>query len=142
MPLVHRFSYEISTVDPGKTGEIEHFMSLTHPGINKNWVRVAIKNGENCYVARLSNEIAGLGWVSMVTVGRLHSLYVKPQFRRIGIGEDILNATTFLAQIEGCLFGISEISRYNVSSSSNAPKAHMKLRGQVFQYFKKGLNGK
>ncbi len=39
LALAHRFSFEISTVDKENEGEIEQFMSLTHPGINKKWVR-------------------------------------------------------------------------------------------------------
>ena len=93
LALAPRFSFEISTIDKLNESEIEQFMSSTHPGIKKKWVRIALKNEERCYIVRLSNEIAGLGWVSLVNgIGRLHSLYVKPQYRRIGIGEDILNA--------------------------------------------------
>jgi ribosomal protein S18 acetylase RimI-like enzyme len=143
LALAHRFSYEISTVDRKNIDEMEHFMSSTHLGINKNWVKVALKNGENCYVARLSNEIAGVGWVSLVNgVGRLHSLYVKPQYRRIGIGEDILNARLLWLKSKGARSAFTEISRYNIPSSNNVLKAQMKLYGQVFQYFRKDLNKK
>ena len=143
LALAHRFSYEISTMDKGSEGEIEQFMVLTHPGINKKWVKIARKNGEKCYIVRLSNEIAGLGWVSLVNgVGRLHSLYVKPQYRRIGIGEDILNARLRWLKSNQALSTFTEISRYNIPSSNNVMKVQMKVSGQVFQYFKKDLNKK
>ncbi len=87
--------------------EIEQFMASTHPGINKKWVKVALKNGERCFIVRLSNEIAGLGWVSLVNgIGRLHSLYVKPQYRRIGIGEDIFNARLLWLKSKRARFSI------------------------------------
>src|SRR5208283_3436232 len=93
LAIGHRFSHEISIVQAGQIDEIEQFMVSTHPGTNRKWVNVALNNGDCCFIVRLNNEIAGLGWVSFVNgIGRLHSLYVKPRFRRIGIGEDILHA--------------------------------------------------
>jgi len=137
---VHRFSYEISAANNGNVAEIEQFMFLTHPGINKKWVKVALKYGDRCFIVRLGNEIAGLGWVSLVNgVGRLHSLYVKPQFRRIGIGEDILNARLLWLKSRRAHSVFTEISRYNVPSSNNVMKVGMRVSGQVFQYFKKDL---
>ena len=138
LALSHRFSYEISTVNKDNVDVIEQFMSSTHPGINKKWVRVALNNGERCYIVRLDNEIAGLGWVSLVSgVGRLHSLYVKPQYRRMGIGEDILNARLLWLKSNDARSVFTEISRYNIPSSNNVMKAQMKVSGHVFQYFKK-----
>jgi ribosomal protein S18 acetylase RimI-like enzyme len=143
LALAHRFSYEISVAEKGQIGDIEQFMASTHPGINKRWVSVALKNGDKCFIVRLSNEIAGLGWVSLVNgVGRLHSLYVKPQFRRIGIGEDILNARLLWLKSKQARSAFCEISRDNVASSGNVMKAHMKMSGQVFRYFKKDLDRK
>jgi GNAT superfamily N-acetyltransferase len=140
---VHRFSYEISIAEKGHIGEIEQFMALTHPGINKRWVSVALNNGDSCIIVRLSNEIAGLGWLSLVNgVGRLHSLYVKPQFRRTGIGEDILNARLLWLKSKHAHSAFCEISRYNVASSGNVMKAQMRVSRQVFQYFKKNLDRK
>ena len=136
----HRFSYEISTAENDNASEIEQFMSLTHLGINKKWVRIALKNGDKCFVVRLSDEIAGVGWVSLVNgLGRLHSLYVKPQFRRLGIGEDILNARLLWLKSKRAHSVFTEISRSNIPSSNNVLKAKMKAFGVVFQYFKKDL---
>ena len=136
--FAHRFSYEISVASIGHAEEIEHFMALTHPRINKRWVRVALKNGDRCFIVRLDDEIAGLGWVSFVNgVGRLHSLFVQSQFRRMGIGEDILNARLLWLKSNRAHSAFCEISRYNVASAGNVTKAHMSVFGQVYQYFKK-----
>jgi GNAT superfamily N-acetyltransferase len=143
LAIVHRFSHEISIADKGHVDEIEQFMVSTHPGINRKWVNVALKNGDRCFFVRLSNEIAGLGWLSLVNgVGRLHSLYVKPQFRRIGIGEDILYARLLWLKSKHARSAFSEISRYNLSCSRIAMKGHMRVSGQVFQYFKKSMDRK
>ena len=133
----HRFSHEISIAEHGQEDEIEGFMVSTHPGVNRRWVSVAFKNGERCFTVRLGNEIAGLGWLSLVNgIGRLHSLYVKPQFRRIGIGEDILHARLLWLKSNRARSAFSEISRYNASSSRIAMNGRMSVSGQIFQYFK------
>ena len=143
LTLSHKFSYEISTVEKQNVSEIERFMASTHPGINKRWVSVAFENGDMCFFVRLKNEIAGLGWVSLVNgVGRLHSLYVKPQFRRIGMGEDILNARLLWLKSKRARLAFCEISRHNVASSGNVMKAGMGVSGEVFLYFRKDLGRK
>jgi len=143
LAFVHRFSYEISMAEKAHIVEIEQFMASTHPGINKRWVSAALNNGDRCFTVRLSNEIAGLGWLSLINgIGRLHSLYVKPQFRRIGIGEDILNSRLLWLKSKHARSTFCEISRYNLASSGNVMKANMKVSGEVFQYFKKDLERK
>ncbi len=138
--IVHRFSYEISMVNEGQIGEIERFTVLAHPGMNRRWVRVALKNGDKCFTVRLDGEIAGLGWVSFVrSVGRIHSLFVKPQFRKLGIGEDILYARLLWLKAKHARSAFSEISRLNSPSSRIASKAQMKVYGQVFEYSRKNL---
>jgi GNAT superfamily N-acetyltransferase len=135
--IVHRFTHEISMADEEQIGELERFMALGHPGMNRKWVKVALKNGDRCFVVRLGSEIAGLGWVSFVErIGRIHSLFVKPQFRRLGIGEDILYARLLWLKSKHARSAFSEISRFNSSSSRIALKAQMRVSGQVFQYFK------
>jgi ribosomal protein S18 acetylase RimI-like enzyme len=136
--FAHRFSYEISVANTEHAEEVEHFMALTHPRLNKKWVRVALKNGDRCFIVKLDDEIAGLGWVSLVNgVGRLHSLFVQPQFRRMGIGEDILNARLLWLKSNRAHSAFCEISRYNVASAANVIKANMSVLSQVYQYFRK-----
>jgi GNAT superfamily N-acetyltransferase len=136
--IVHRFSHEISMADDEQTSEIERFMVLAHPEINRKWTRVALKNGDKCFTVRLDGEIAGLGWVSFVNgIGRVHSLFVKPQFRKIGIGEDILYARLLWLKSKHACLAFSEIAHDNSPSSRIAAKAQMMVCGQVYQYFKK-----
>ena len=136
----HRFSHEIAIAEASQADEIERFMAFTHPGINKNWVKVALKNGDKCFTVKLGSEIAGVGWLSLVNdVGRLHSLYVKPQYRKMKMGEDILNARLLWLKSKRARSAFSEISRTNMSCSRVATKGHMKASGLVYQYFKKNL---
>jgi ribosomal protein S18 acetylase RimI-like enzyme len=134
-PIVHRFSHEVSVAEDGYADEIEQFMVSTHPGINRRWVKVALKNGDRCFVVRLGKEIAGLGWLSFVNgLGRIHSLFVRPQFRRMGMGEDILYARLLWLKSNHARSAFSEISRYNSPSSRVAMKGRMSPSGQIFQY--------
>ncbi len=136
--IVHRFSYEISMASDDQTSEIERFMVLAHPEINRKWTRVALKNGDKCFTVRLDSEIAGLGWASFVNgIGRVHSLFVKPQFRKLGIGEDILFARLLWLKSKHARLAFSEIAHDNSPSSRIAAKAQMTVCGQVYQYFKK-----
>jgi len=136
--IFHRFSHEISMASDEQTSEIERFMVLAHPEINRKWTRVALKNGEKCFTVRLDSEIAGLGWASCVNgAGRVHSLFVKPQFRKLCIGEDILYARLLWLKSKHARLAFSEIAHDNSPSSRIAAKAQMMVCGQVCQYFKK-----
>jgi len=143
LSVVHRFSHEISIAEEGDVDELGQFMASTHSGINRRWVNVALNEGERCFFVRLGKEIAGLGWLSIVNgIGRLHSLHVKPQFRRIGIGEDILFARLLWLRAKRARSAFSEISRDNSPSSRIARKGRMTPSGTIFQYFKKDRGGK
>ena len=136
LAIVHRFRHEISMVQKEETDEIEQFMVSTHPGMNRKWVKVALNDGDKCFTVKLGKEIAGLGWLSIVNgIGSLHSLYVKPHYRNMGIGEDILYARLLWLKSKRARSGFSEISQSNLSSSRVAVKARMSVTGQVFQYF-------
>lgn len=141
--LDHRFRHEVATAQQYNMPEIERFMISANPGINRQWVRVAFEDGEMCFVVRLDGEIAGAGWVSATNrVGRLHSLFVRPQFRGIGIGEDILFARLFWLRSRGALSAFSEISCGNVPSSRVAVKGGMVASGRIFQYYRTEQNVK
>jgi hypothetical protein len=143
LAINHRFSHEISIAEEGDVDGLEQFMLSNNPGMNRKWVSVALKAGDNCFFVRLGKEIAGLGWLSNVKgIGRLHSLFVKPQFRKIGIAEDILYSRLLWLRSKHARLAFSEISRENYPSSKIATKGNMTVSGQVFQYFKKNSDKK
>lgn len=132
----HRFRYEISVADARDADEIEEFMVSTHPGINRSWVKLALRNGERCFTVRLDKGIAGAGWVSIVNrTGRLHSLFVEPRFRRLGIGGDILQARLLWLKAKRARSAFSEIARDNAASSEIASKGGMHVTGRTFLYY-------
>lgn len=135
-PIAHSFSYPIAAVQGNKLHELEQFMVSAYPRMNRKWATVALSNGDKCFIVRLGEEIAGAGWLSFVNrIGRLHTLYVRPQFRGIGIGEDILFARLLWLKSKNARFAFSEISRFNYACSKIAMQGNMKVSGQVFRYF-------
>src|SRR5437899_6129191 len=117
-------------------------MAQQERGTHRRWVNVAVNEGERCFFVRLGKEIVGLGWLSIVNnIGRLYSLNVKPQFRRIGIGEDILFARLLWIKSRPARSAFPEISRDNSPSSRIAMKGRMTPSGTIFQYFKKDSGG-
>lgn len=136
-PLDHKFSHAVSVADGGQIEEIRQFMLSTHPGTNPRWIDVALRNGDKCVIVRLGDEIAGVGWLSLVNdIGRLHSLFVKPRFRKISVGLDLLFARLLWLKSKNARMASSEISVNNLQSSRIAVRGGMKVSGQVYQYFK------
>jgi hypothetical protein len=135
--LDHTFSHAVSVADGDQIEEVRQFMSSTHPGTNPRWIDVALRNGDKCVTVRLGEEIAGVGWLSLVNgIGRLHSLFVKPRFRRMGLGLDVLFARLYWLKSKNARMAFSEISADNRQSSRISMKGGMKVSGQVYQYFK------
>jgi ribosomal protein S18 acetylase RimI-like enzyme len=135
--LAHAFNHEISIADEKISRELGEFMQLTNPGINPKWVDVALSNGDKCVMIRLGDEIAAVGWVSLVNnLGRLYSVYVKPKFRKMGMGLDIVYARLLWLKSKHTRTAFSEISPNNIPSSRISTKAGMKASGQVYEYFK------
>lgn len=142
-PVDHRFSHEISILNEKNEEELERFMVASHTGMNRQWVNVALRNGDKCFIVRLGSEIAGVGWLSLVNrVGRLHTLYVKPEVRKLGIGTDILYARLLWLKSKRARSAFSEISRYNISSSRVAIKGNMAVATQIFLHYKKSVSVK
>jgi GNAT superfamily N-acetyltransferase len=129
----HRFSYEVS--EGHQVDEITDFMRQDYREINRRWIGVALQNGERCFMVQLRNGIAGLGWVSLVNgIGRIHSLYVKPQYRRMGISSDIVYAQILWLKLHRARSAFSEVASTSHVSGRFSLRLYGTLCGQVFIY--------
>jgi GNAT superfamily N-acetyltransferase len=129
----HRFKHHVSIENNVK--EIEDFMAITQPETNRKWVSVALRNGDKCFVVKLSNRIVGMAWMTIVGgVARSHGLYVEPKFRRMGITRDIFQARLIYLKSRRVHSLINEIAESNVASSSHAKKIGEKIVGRIFLY--------
>ncbi len=132
-PLNHRFKHQVIVDHDVK--EIERFMAETQPETNPRWVSVALKNGDKCFVVKIANRIVGMAWMSIVgEVARSHGLYVEPQFRRMGIMKDDLQARLIYLKSRHVHTLINEIAESNIPSSKHAEKAGEKIVGKIFLY--------
>ena len=129
----HRFKHHVS-IDYD-VREIERFMTTSQPETNRKWIGVALKNGDKCFVVKIANRIVGIAWMTIVDgVARSHGLFVEPQFRRMGIMRDNLQARLIYLKSRRVHTLINEIAESNVASSSHAQKAGEKVVGKVFLY--------
>lgn len=132
-PLDHRFKHQVSIDHDVR--ELERFMAATQPETNRQWVSVALKNGDKCFVVRIADRIVGAAWMTIVDgVARSHGLYVEPQFRRMGIMTDNLQARLIYLKSRHVHTLINEIAESNAASASHAAKAGEKIVGKIFLY--------
>ncbi|MGA7923975.1 MAG: GNAT family N-acetyltransferase, partial [Thermoplasmata archaeon] len=61
--------------------------------VDPRWLGSMPPAGEKGFAVEVAGQIAGVGWVSLVNgQGRLHSLSVRPGYRRLGVGTDLWQA--------------------------------------------------
>ena len=135
----HPFTHPVRMARRSDHPAIIRMLNEMYGPIDTRWLQVASREEERCFVVDLAGEIAGVGWVSVVgAYGRLHSLSVRPHYRRIGIGTDLWHARILWAQGAGARRIISEISEHNVASLAIARAGGMRRIGQQFLSHKSG----
>lgn len=133
VPLSHRFKHHVSMEDDAS--KIEQFTALTQPETNRKWVKVALKNGDKCFVVKMADRIVGIAWMTIIgELARSHGLYVEPQFRRMGMMKDNLYARLIYLRSRHVHTLINEIAESNVASSSHAAKAGERIVGKIYLY--------
>jgi hypothetical protein len=132
-PSDHRFRHHVSIGDNAK--EIERFMAATQPETNPRWISVALKLGDKCFVTKIDNRIVGMAWVTIVgSIARSYGLYVEPQFRRMGIMKDNLQARVIYLKARRVHTLINEIAESNIASSKHVETAGEKVVGKLYLY--------
>jgi hypothetical protein len=129
----HRFRHHVSIDDDAK--EIEQFLAVSQPETNPRWVGVALRNGDKCFVVKISNRIVGIAWMTIVgDVARSHGLFVEPKFRKMGIMKDNFQARLIYLKSRHVRALINEIAESNVASSSHAKSIGERIVGRMFLY--------
>jgi len=132
-PSDHRFRHRVSIDTDPK--EIERFMVSTQPETNPRWISVALKHGDKCFVTRIDNRIVGIAWVTIVgSIARSYGLFVEPQFRRMGIMNDNLQARVIYLKARRVHTLINEIAESNIASSKHVEKAGERIVGKLYLY--------
>lgn len=132
-PLEHRFKHHVNMEH--NVPELERFMASTQPETNRQWVGVALKNGDRCFVNKIDNKIVGIAWMTIVDgFARSHGLYVEPQFRKMGLMKDNLHARLIYLKSRHVHTLINEIAESNEPSAAHAAKAGEKIVSKIFLY--------
>lgn len=131
--LSHRFKHHVS-IDRD-AAELDHFMAANQPETNRQWISVALRNGDKCFVVRVGNRIVGIAWMTIVDgYARSHGVYVEPQFRRMGITRDNLLARIIYLKSRNVHTLVNEIAESNAASSAHASNAGEKVVGRIYLY--------
>ena len=132
-PSNHRFRHHVSVDTDAK--EIERFVAASQPETNPRWISVALKHGDKCFVTKIDNRIVGIAWMTIVgSIARSYGLYVEPQFRRIGIMKDNLQARIIYLKARRVHTLINEIAESNIASSRHVERAGEKIVGKLYLY--------
>lgn len=131
--LSHRFKHHVS-IDRD-AAELDRFMAANQPETNRQWISVALRNGDKCFVVRVGNRIVGIAWMTIVDgYARSHGVYVEPQFRRMGITRDNLQARLIYLKSRNVHTLVNEIAETNTASSAHASNAGEKVVGRIYLY--------
>lgn len=132
-PSDHRFKHRVSMDNNAR--EIEQFMAATQPETNRQWVGVALRKGDKCFVVKMGNRIVGIAWMTIVDgMARSHGVYVEPQYRRMGMTRDNFQARLIYLKSRHVHTLINEIAESNAASSAHAAGIGEKIVGKIFLY--------
>ena len=129
----HQFAHRVRLARPRDRPRIVQLMQEMYGRIDANWLPVLPSSEEKCLLVEVGNQVVGVGWVAVVNGhGRLHSLSVRPHYRRMGIGTDLWYARVLWAYRAGARDVLSEIADQNVASQAIATSAGMQKVGRLF----------
>jgi GNAT superfamily N-acetyltransferase len=129
----HRFRHPIRIVPPDGMSEVIALMKEVYGRLDDRWFGLARGVGETCFRADVGDTLAGVAFASATgDRARLHSLTVRPGFRGLGVGTDLLFARLLWARQQGLREAFSEISENNRASRAVAAHAGMLPVGRIY----------
>ena len=129
----HRFRHFVRPFGADDRLSVLDLMREVYGAVNERWFEGFPTQSEAGFVVEVGRRIAGVGWVTQVgSHARLHSLTVRPPFRRMGLGTDLLFSRLLWAQRAGAGEVVSEISEENVGSLAIAQRGGMRAIGRIY----------
>jgi sarcosine oxidase subunit beta len=110
---------------------------LTEVGgeVDDRWWESLPRPDELCFLCEVDGRAAGVSWASVEgRFARGHSFAVRPRFRGLGVGTDLLHARMLWLQSLGIRQVVSEIYEGNAASQTSAERAGMAVVGRMFHY--------
>lgn len=134
-PSLHRFRHRVRPVGEPDIARVVDLVQEVHGRVDPRWFRSAPDSPETGFVVEVGPRLAGVGWVAVAgRSARLHSLAVRPAYRRLGIGSDLLFARLLWAASAGATEALSEIAEGNRPSCSVAEAGGMHSVGELYLY--------
>jgi GNAT superfamily N-acetyltransferase len=134
-PLRHSFRHALRPVEARDLPAVIDLTLEVTGAVNRRWFEGLASVPEAGFIAEVAGRLAGVAWVSLVgTHARLHSLAVRPPYRRLGVGSDLVAARLLYALRSGAVDVLSEISERSGASSNLAVRAGMRRVGEIYLY--------
>jgi RimJ/RimL family protein N-acetyltransferase len=131
----HRFRYRVRIASSSDLAPVRDLARELWGQFNDRWFSGFARAPETCFLVEIDGVLAGMAWATgLGTHGRLHSLAVRPGYRRMGVGTDLLFARLLWLERTGAREAISEIAEQNLPSRAVAERAGMRPVGRIFLY--------
>ena len=132
-PPTHRFRHPIRPYEPSDRQSVVDLVREVQGPFNEKWFDGLPTREHAGFVVEVEGRIVGVAWASRAGGEvRLHSLTVRPPFRRLGIGTDLLMARLLWAEQVGAARALSEISQRNLASAAVARRGGMHPIGTMY----------
>ncbi len=106
-----------------------------YPHANDRYFATARGGSAAGFGVWVNGTLAGAGWATAAgSTARLHGLTVRPGFRHIGVGADLVRARLEWGRWSGAARAFSEISERNAASRAIAERLGMRPDGCVYLY--------
>jgi GNAT superfamily N-acetyltransferase len=129
----HQFRHRVRSARGSDLPGVLALMAEVYGRVDARWLESAPPEEETSFVVDGADEIAGVAWVTVVDGGaRLHSLTVRPRYRRSGVATDLWHARVAFAREAGRPSAITEIAEENLASRSIAERGGMRAAGYIY----------
>ncbi|MCI4370109.1 MAG: GNAT family N-acetyltransferase [Thermoplasmata archaeon] len=133
----HRYSHRVRAAEESDRDGVHALMRSVHGVVDDRWFASLTRERETCFVVEGTDELAGTGWVSVANVhARLHSLSVRPRYRRTHVGTDLWHARVAWAGHAGATEVVTEISDHNGGSRAISEGGGMRRVGEIYRSVK------
>jgi GNAT superfamily N-acetyltransferase len=133
------FAHAVRLAQASDLPEVARLLRAVYGEVDERWIATMPHATERCFVVEVDGDMAGVAWASLAGgAGRLHSLSVRPRYRRLGIGTELFRARRLWLRAAGADPTISEIAERNLPSRRIAEAGGMRPVGRIFRVERPG----
>ena len=134
---VHRFAHPVRAAEPSDRALVMELVREVYGRVDESWFDRFPPENEACFVVDGADGIAGAAWAAVVNQhGQLHTLTVRPRYRRTGVGTDLWYARMDWTRSVGAHRVLCEVADRNLGSRAIAEAGGMRPVGQIFQSYR------